>query len=264
MYIDSHSHLNFNAFNKDWQEVAQRAFDSDVKGIVNVGSNLETSKKAIEIAGIHSRNKLQDGKLFAAVALHPVHVDDETFDIKKYEELANNESIVAIGETGIDLYHSQSTLEKQKEVFISSIKLANKNQLPVIIHNRNAKNEVLSILHSNAPGYGGVIHCFSEDWDYAKKILDLGLNLSFTATVTLNNIEQAVLDVVKNTPLNRMMIETDSPYIVPKRQKNKKIKRNEPAYVIEVAERIADIKNISVDEVAKQTTQNAIKFFGLK
>lgn len=264
MYIDSHCHLNFNVFNEDWQEAAQRAFDSDVKGIVNVGSNLKTSKKAIEIARIHSRNKLQDGKLFAAVALHPVHVDDETFDIEKYEELANNDSVVAIGETGIDLYHDQSTLEKQKEVFAASISLANKRQLPVIIHNRNAKNEVLSILQSDIPKHGGVIHCFSEDWEYAKKILDLGLNISFTATVTLNNIGQEVLDVVKKTPLNRMLIETDSPYIIPKRQKNKKIKRNEPAFVIEVAERIADIKNISVDEVARQTTQNAMELFGLK
>ncbi|HPM27809.1 MAG TPA: TatD family hydrolase [bacterium] len=255
MLIDTHAHLNFEAFQEDWQEVAQRALDGGVVSIINVGSNLETSKKAVAIAGKN---------MFAAVGLHPIHVGEERFPKVVFNELAKNKKVVAIGETGIDLFRNVGTLAKQKEVFLKSIALANDRKLPVIVHCRNAKEEVRALLQNNMPSYGAVLHCFSEDWSFAQQLLKLGLYISFTAHITLNNISPATLEALKNIPLSRIMIETDSPYILPRKQKNKKIKRNEPLFVSEVAHKIAQVKNISFEQVAQQTTKNAIGFFGLR
>jgi len=283
--IDSHCHLNFKAFNDDWRAVAQRAFDCGIESIINVGSNLATSRHAIELA------ETMPGKLYAAIGLHPIHVDGEDFDITDYEKLISCHSeplgntrgklreeslssstfhlppatchspIVAIGETGIDLYHSPDNLPSQREVFIQFINLANKHHLPIIIHNRGAGKEVLSVLQARPPQYGGVMHFFSEDWEYAQKLFDLGLNISFTGSITLNNIDTKTIEVVAKVPLEKILIETDAPYVVPVSQKNNKISRNEPAFVIEVAQKIAEIKNIDLDAVTSQTTQNTTKLF---
>jgi len=284
--IDSHCHLNFKAFKNDWQQVAERAFNSGVKGIINIGSQLETSKKAVKIARQYQDHIIEDGKLLTAIGLHPIHVADEEFDISKYEDLIKqchceeqsdvailsslnlkpltlNSCVVAIGETGIDLYHNPENINAQREVFIESIDLANKNKLPVIIHNRQAGEEILEVIENHQPRYGGVMHFFSENWQYAQKLFDLNILISFTGAITLNNVDDKTIEVINKAPLDKILIETDAPYVVPRRQKNKKIKRNEPAFVVEVAQKIAEIKNIDLAEVESQTTQNTIDLFSL-
>lgn len=263
MLIDTHCHLNFKAFHNDWQEIAQRAFNTDVKGIINAGSNYDTSVRAIELAQQYALSKLADGKLFAAVGLHPIHVGDEDFNANKYRELVKNSSAIAIGETGLDLFHSPQTLGQQKEVFKDFLTLASEVNKPIIVHNRAAGDEIMKILGEARNLPRGVMHFFSEDWVYAQKLFDLGFYISFTGAITLNNISAHTVEVIKKAPLDRMMIETDAPYVVPRRQKNKDIKRNEPAFVIEVAQRIAEIRSINIDDVARQTIQNAIDLFGL-
>ncbi len=264
--IDSHCHLNFKAFKNDWHEVAQRALHANVEKIINIGSNLETSHRAIEIS-----QEMPDN-LYAAIALHPIHVDGEKFsarggpalgwDISAFEKIITPE-VVAIGETGIDLYHSPDSLEAQRKVFIEFIGLANKYHLPVIIHNRGAGVEVLDVLSDNHPQYGGVMHFFSEDWQYAQKLFDLGIIISFTGAITLDNIARQTIEVIEKAPLGKIMVETDSPYVVPEPMKTNGEKRNEPANVIEVVKRIAEIKKVDVSEVVSQTTQNAIDLFRL-
>jgi len=277
--IDSHCHLNFKAFNDDWREVANRAFLGGVDAIVNVGSDLATSKKAIEIALSPELVEGSSIKLFAAIGLHPIHVVGEKFDIADYKKLfngyspTNNQSlitnnkspkaIVAIGEIGIDLYHNPNNLAAQREVFTQFITLANKHHLPVIIHNRNAGAEVLDVLSNHRPQYGGVMHFFSEDWEYAKKLFDIGLLISFTGSITLNNVDAKTIEVIKNAPLNKMMIETDAPYVVPEPMKSDGAKRNEPAFVVEVAKKIAEIKNLSFEKVSSQTIKNTSTLFGI-
>jgi len=264
MLIDTHCHLNFKAFNDDWQETAQRAFDNGVRGIVNIGSNYETSVKAVKLASAYRGKSLADGKLYAAIGLHPIHVSDEEFDVGQYEKLIADPYAVAVGETGLDLFHNPEDLGKQKDVFRQFLDLAYRSQRAVVIHNRAAGGEIMKILESIPSLPRGVMHFFSEDWQYAKKLFDLGFYISFTGAITLSNVDAKTIEVIKKAPLDKIMIETDAPYVVPHKQKNKKIKRNEPAFVTEVAARIAEIKNIGIDEVAARTTQTAIELFGLQ
>jgi len=262
MLIDTHCHLNFKAFDADWRSAAERAFDADVKGIINVGSNYGTSVRAIELARQYRVRNLNEGKLFAAVGLHPIHVGDEDFEVERYKKLTEDSNVVAIGETGLDLYHNPDSVKRQTEVFQQLLSLAGQIDKPIIIHNRQAGMEILKILR-DANRTRGVMHFFSEDWAYAQKLLDMGLYLSFTGAITLDNIGASTIEVIKKAPLDRIMIETDAPYVVPRRQKNKGIKRNEPAFVTEVAQRIAEIRGIDTAEVARLTTQSAINLFGL-
>lgn len=264
MLIDTHCHLNFKPFKSDWESVANLAFGADVRGIINVGSNIDTSARAVEMARGYRDRKLSDGKLYAAVGLHPIHVGDEDFDIGKYRKLASDPTVVAIGETGLDLFHSPKSLDQQKEVLIEFLSLAREVDKPIIIHNRQAGAEILEVLDATENLPRGVMHFFSEDWAYAQKLLELGYYLSFTGAITLDNIGADTVEVIKKVPLDRIMVETDAPYVVPRHQKDQGIKRNEPAFVVEVAERIAKIRGISIEKVANQTTQNAIVLFGLK
>lgn len=254
MFIDTHAHLNFKAFKDDYKDAIKRAFEADVKSIINVGSNLETSQKAIEIAHQYTKN------VYAAVSLHPIHVKDEKFSLEIYLQLAQDDKVVALGETGIDLYHDKDTIDLQYEVFEKVLEISKKVNKPLIIHSREADAEVLQLLEHKKPI--GVLHCFGRNWLLAKKFLDLGLMLSFTGNITYHLTPERE-EMLKKVPLDRIMIETDCPFMVPQPQRDQNIKRNEPAYVIEVAKKIAKIKNISLEKVAKQTTQNAQKLFNL-
>lgn len=262
MYIDSHAHLNFNAFDGDWQAVAERAFDTGVLGIINVGSQYNVSVKAVDMADEFIRQKLVNGKLYAAVGQHPIHAMDELFKYDDYLALAQKKSVVAIGETGLDLYYDPSTLDAQKKLFISHIQLAKAVSKPLIIHNRLAGQEVLNLVREYKVSKG-VIHFFSENWAMAEQFLDLGLHLSFTGAITLDNVDDYTIEVIRKMPLDRIMIETDSPYVVPMKYKAEKVKRNEPAYVVEVAQKIAQIRGLDIEKVAKATTHNAVKLFQL-
>lgn len=250
MLIDTHAHLNFKDFNADYQAAIDRAVAANIGAIVNVGSNLATSQKAVKIA--------QDNKnIFAAIGLHPIHVKDETFNETEFLKLAKNKKVVAIGESGLDYYYDKTCAKMQKEVFSRHIKLANIVLKPVIIHARESYDDVLSILTGQHPLAGGVMHCFLGKADFAKIIIEMGFYLSFTGIITFSKNNETVR-VIQETPLEKILVETDCPYLTPEPHRGK---RNEPIFVAEVARKIAEIKKIPFEKVAETTTQNAIKLF---
>lgn len=273
LLIDTHCHLNFKAFDRDYRQAIDQAFTADVRGIINVGSQLQTSRRAVKlvkdysyesVGGKITSKNIRSGKLYAAVGLHPIHVGDEEFSLSEYHKLALLPEVVAIGETGLDRYHKNSNLALQREVFLKHIKLANQVGKPLIIHNRDAGREIYSILMSESLLPGGVMHYFSEDWRYAQSMLEMGFYLSFTGFVTWIGRRSKTYEVIQRAPLERIMIETDAPYVVPEPYKSQGIKKNEPAYVVEVARAIAKIRGIRITSVIAQSTKNAIKLFGLK
>lgn len=257
MLIDTHAHLNFNAYQNDLDEVIRRSLDNDV-WMLNVGSQYETSKKAVEIA-----ENYQEG-VWAAVGLHPIHVNEEGFYYEKYKDLAKSKKMVAIGETGLDYYYrpkSKTKLEqfknKQKEAFLKHLELAKELKLPIIFHCRVAHDDLLDILNQQLAisnqQLRGVIHCFTGTWEQAKKYLEMGFYLGFNGIIFKLNLDE----VIKKTPLEKILVETDCPYLTPVPMEG----RNEPIYVKYVAQKISEIKNISFDKVAEITTQNAKKLF---
>ena len=259
--IDTHAHLNFEAFQSDYQQAIQRALKNNVRSIINVGSNFETSEKAVEIA------KEYNG-CWAAVGLHPIHVKDEDFNVNKYTEFirVNIDYIKAIGETGLDFYHSDKEKEEQIKVLKQHIELAQEFDLPLILHCRGSKEnskdaylELLKILNSSE-SIVGVMHCFLGDWQIAQEFLNLGLYIGFTGIITFKNVNKELLDVVKNIPLDRILVETDCPYLSPEPHRGE---RNESSYVVLTAQKIAEIKGISLKEMDEITTVNAKKLFNL-
>lgn len=251
IFIDTHAHLNFESFAGDFESVILRAQKQKVEKIINVGSNLKTSRMAVEIAGKYS-------SCFAAVGLHPIHVKDESFD-ESFAKIAKEKKVVAIGETGLDYYYDKSNAALQKEVFLKHIQLANQISKPIILHCRDAGQDLLSVLMAQKSLPKGVMHCFNEDWHFAQIILDMGLYISFTGIITFTK-NYEIFRVVENTPLEKILIETDSPYLTPEPYRGK---RNEPSYVVEVAKKIAALKKIPLEKVAEQTTQNAIELFNI-
>jgi len=252
--VDTHAHLNFEAFETDYREVIERAFRSDVRAIINVGSNLKTSLEAIKIANMYASHAKG---IYAAVGLHPIHVKEEDFDSNEFEKIAADKKVVALGETGLDYYYDRSTKEKQKEIFRKVLSIANKISKPVILHSRDASDDVLSMLIEEKIDTKGVMHCFQGNWQFAKVVLDMGLYISFTGLITFTK-NYETFEVIENAPLNRLMIETDCPFMSPEPYRGK---RNEPAYVIEVTKKIAEIKKISLEKVAEQTSKNAMELF---
>jgi len=273
--VDTHCHLNFSAFKNDSAEVIARAKSAGVSDMILVGSQWDTSERAVKMAD-------NTPNLYAAIALHPIHlfeqeVDEEethfttraeVFDMEHYKALAKSSSkVVAIGECGLDYYHFPVMVSKdevklkQRELFEQHIKLATELDLPLIIHCREAYDDLLNILYQWRGTSGqlrGVAHCFLGTKEQAKKFLDLGFYLSFTGIITFKNANPELLEVVKETPLDRIMVETDSPYLAPQAYRGQ---RNEPAYVVEVAKKIAEIKGMILDEVDSITTTNTNNLF---
>ncbi|HOX21429.1 MAG TPA: TatD family hydrolase [Candidatus Paceibacterota bacterium] len=248
--IDSHSHLDFEDFDKDRDSVIQRAFDSGLKAIITIGTNLESSKKSIALAEKYEN-------IFATVSLHPIDVDKEEFIGLTFLDLAHHPKVVAIGETGLDYYHS-SDKEKQKQVFQKLVQIAIEVEKPIIIHSRDADEDILFLLKEMAlPKSRGVIHCFGRDYEMAKKFLDLGFLISYTGNITYGSERQKSITEV---PLEKIIVETDCPFLAPVPFRGQ---RNEPSCVKYVAEKIAEIKKIDFSAVAEQTTKNCIKLFNL-
>ncbi len=262
--VDTHCHLSFKAFNDDWKEVIARAREKEVT-MIAVGAARATSEKALTIA------EKSDG-VFVSLGVHPTHVEDEEFDVAWFSEKAKHPKVVAMGETGVDHYHidaerKSEILEKQGVLLKQHLQIAQDNNLPVILHTRDGKTESTGEAYDHLYQiltefgyYKGVVHCFGGDWATAQKLLDIGLHLSFTGIVTFKNASDDLKEVVRNVPMDRFMIETDSPYLAPEPYRGK---QNEPAYVGRVARGIASIRGISYDEVIEQTTQNAKRFFNL-
>ena len=249
-FIDTHCHIYYDKYQNDITDVINRAKDKNIKHIICVGVDLESSEKSIILSD-------QYESVFATVGYHP-HESKLAVDsyLDKMLELLKHPKAVAIGEIGLDYYYKHSDKKTQIKVFREQLELAKDLDMPVVIHNRESDKDLYDNL-KNLKINNGVIHCYSSDIKYANKIFDLGLLVSFTGILTFSKSLQAV---VKEIPLEKMMIETDSPYLTPIPFRGK---RNEPHMVSLVAEKIAEIKNISIDEVAHVTTETAKNFFGI-
>lgn len=251
--IDTHAHVNFNAYKDDADEVIRRSLDGNT-WIINVGSQYSTSKRAVRLA-----EKYEKG-VYAAIGLHPIYARDG-FDYKKYEQLSQSPKAVAIGEIGLDYKEEYASFkQEQKEVFLKQIQLARKLCLPIIFHCRMAHKDLIEILDKEQKAkkeqLKGVVHCFTGSWAQAEKYLVMGFYLGFNGIIFKMNLD----DIIKKAPLDKVLIETDCPYLAPP---SVKIERNEPIYVRYVAEKITQIKGISYDEISKITTENAKKLFNI-
>lgn len=255
MFFDTHVHLNADQFQDDVEEVIDRAKASGVTTMVVVGFDRPTIEKAINLSEKYDC-------IYAAIGWHPVDAVDMTeADLKWIKELSSHEKVVALGEMGLDYYWDKSPKDIQQEVFRKQIALAKEVKLPIVIHNRDATADVVKILkEEGAEEVGGIMHCYSGSVEVAKECLDMNFYISLGGPVTFKNAKKPK-EVAEEIPLNRLLIETDAPYLAPHPYRGK---RNEPSYVPLVAKEIAEIKNLSIEEVAEQTTRNAKILFGIK
>ena len=267
-YFDAHTHVNFVAFNEDREATILRAKEAGVS-MNCVGTQIDTSKAAVALAEKYDN-------VYATIGLHPIHTSKsyhdekelgeggkeftsrgEVFDLAAYEAIGKNPRVIAIGECGLDYYRAEKTTKDiQAKAFIEHIELANKLQKPLMLHIRNAYEDALEIIKAHA-NVRGDVHFFAGDWNIAKQFLDLGFTLSFTGVVTFTHDYD---EVVKNTPLDMLLSETDAPYVAPVPHRGK---RNEPLHVIEVVRTIAEIRSESLEKVATQLVANAARVFNV-
>ncbi|MFA6325242.1 MAG: TatD family hydrolase [Candidatus Paceibacterota bacterium] len=279
-YIDIHCHTNFKSFKEDGEDVIGRALENDT-WLINVGSQYSTSKRAVEIA-----NKYKEG-VYAIVGLHPIHLEEsyhdeeevsgpgfktrvEEFDKNKYLELLKDPKTVGIGECGLDYYHlSPESLEKQKKVFIEQIELANEVNKPLMLHVRNSPDDkshnayfdVYELLKKHSKT-SGVSHFFAGSVEDMQKFIDIGFYISFAGPITYKP-KPEICDyesVIRETPLDKILTDTDSPYVAPVPYRGK---RNEPVYVKEIVKKIAEIKGVEEEIVAKAIVENAKRLFDI-
>ncbi len=252
MLFDSHAHLTDRRFDNDREETIKRAFESGVEYIMNPGADFETSVEAIELAQSHDR-------IYAAVGVHP-H-DAKTMDesmLMLLESMAKKKKVKAVGEIGLDFHYDNSPRDTQRHWFREQIRMAKRVGKPIIVHDREANQETFDILREEEAFENGVLmHCYSGSAELARQYVKLGAYISIAGPVTYKNARKTV-EVAQDIDLNHLMIETDSPYLTPVPYRGK---RNESAYVRHVAERIAEVREISVEEVAKATLNNAKRFF---
>lgn len=254
MLIDSHAHVDTSRFNNDREAVIQAALAGGVTRIVNPGVDLASSQAALELAKAHP------GVLFAGVGTHPHEATTYTDEVEQqYREMTRNQEVVAIGEFGLDYFRMLSPREVQRAVFCAHLQLAREYNLPCIIHVRDSHDDVIELLREHGQGLRGVFHCFSGNVAQAEECLSFeGFVLSFAGPLTREG--NALPEVARMVPLNRVLVETDSPYLVPKPLR---AKRNEPLFVKHTAEKFAEIRGMSLEEIAQVTTTNALRLFGL-
>lgn len=262
MLIDTHAHLDFPEFKGEVAAVLQRAKEAGVEKILNVGIDAATSKTTADLARLYP-------EIYAAIGIHPHSANDLELDTRMIlSQYMANKKVVAIGEVGLDYYYlkrssqfaNYPSREQQIFCFEQMLDMALEYRLPVIIHSREADADIVAILKSYSDQLRGVVHCFSGDYDFAKKILDIGFLISVTGNITYKR-SQEIRDAVEKIPLGSLMVETDCPYLAPE---SKRGDRNEPAYVVEVAEKIAEIKKVNLSEVERMTTRKALSFFKMK
>jgi len=252
--FDTHAHLDFARFDRDRDEVIDRAKRAGLINILTVGADLSSSRRAIKLA------KHYKG-IVASVGLHP-H-DASQFDqevAREIKELAQEEEVKAIGETGLDYHYDNSPREEQRKAFRSQLRLANMLNKPVIIHSREAEEDTLAILKEEAQNLPGVIHCYSSSSEMAQEVIALGFHLGFTGLLTFKNLSW-LREIASQTPVDKILLETDCPYMAPEPKRGK---RNEPAFVTHVAEVMADCHGIPVSELAEITTENGLELFALE
>jgi TatD DNase family protein len=256
--LDSHTHIDMREFDVDREGVLQRAREAGVAAVIDIGIDVASSEAAIALTEKHD-------DVFATVGIHP-HDASKVTDaaIARLEELARHPKVVAVGETGLDFYRNRSSKASQIEVFKRHLELASRSGLPVVIHSRNANDEVFDILSEWVAGRKsarrpvGVLHCFGGDAELGRKYIDMGFLIAFDGPVTYPRSSAA--NVAKDIPLDKMLIETDCPFLTPQAHRGK---RNEPSYVSYVASKIAEVKGVTVETVAEMTSANAIRLFRL-
>ena len=251
MLFDTHTHLTAEAFDPDRGDVIQRALDAGVERMVAIGYDLESSRAAVALAERHD-------PVYAAAGIHPCHVHEACeADYREIEKLLENPSVVGVGETGIDLYHDRSTYPLQRTSFRRHMEWGRSTGLPVIVHDREAHAEVMDVL-DEYPGKEStaILHCFTGDAAMAEKAVSMGCFLGFGGIATFKN--STVHEVVSGLPEDRILIETDAPYLAPVPHRGR---RNEPSYLVNTAEAVARHRGVTLDELARTTTQNANKVF---
>ncbi len=254
MFIDTHSHIHFDQFDEDRELVLQRAIKNKVNSIIDIGTDVETSQMAISLAEKYAI-------VYAAVGVHPNDSNlKDNSDLEKIEQLSAHDKVVAIGEIGLDYYRMYVSKEIQQDVFRKQIRFAKKVHLPIIVHNRDAHEDVLKILKEEKAGSNGVIlHSFTGSMEFLEEALAHNFYISFTGVITFKNTN--FIRLIDHVPLKQLLLETDSPFLTPVPFRGK---RNEPAYVKYTAEKIAKLKGVPLEELAEITSDNAINLFGLK
>ncbi len=255
MLIDSHAHIDLEEFEDDFEDMLKRAKENDVVRIMNVGFDLTSSRRAVSLAKAFPQ-------ISAVVGFHPHDAAKvRESDWAHLEAIGRESCVAAIGEMGLDYYRNLSPKDVQKEVFRRQIHLARQLKKPIVIHDRDAHLDVLTMIkEENAGQNGGVMHCFSGSKETARQCMDLGFHISIAGPVTFKNAPR-LQDVARYIPKDRLLVETDCPYLAPVPHRGK---RNEPAYVKFVAEKIAELKGIPYDQVAEETYRNTVSVFNLK
>lgn len=253
-FFDSHAHYNDERFEENRDELIKEIYSEGITKIINAGYSLESSKKAMEIAKDYEF-------MYTTAGISPNDIDDFKEDyLKEIEELAKNKKVVAIGEIGLDYHWNTENKDLQKQVFISQIEIANKLELPIVIHTREAIYDTLEILKNNKCNKNGVFHCCPLNIDLVREGLKLGFYISLAGPITFKNSKNAD-EIIKMIPLDRILIETDSPYLSPEPLRGK---RNDSRNVKYMAQKIADVKGISLEEVSRTTYNNAKNIFEIK
>ncbi|MGO1369887.1 MAG: TatD family hydrolase [Senegalia sp. (in: firmicutes)] len=255
MLVDSHAHLDDKRFDNDREDLIKNLRENNIEFIINPGADLKTSRKAVKLAK-------ENENIYAAVGVHPHDAGDmDENTIAELKKLAKEEKVVAIGEIGLDYYYDNSPREIQKKWFKEQIKLAKELDLPIIIHDRDAHEDTYNILkEENDEKLRGIMHCYQSSLEMSKQFIELGFFISLAGPVTFKNAKTPK-EVASGVSLDNLLIETDSPYLTPHPYRGK---RNEPKHVKHVAQMIADLKGISIEEVIQKTNQNAKKIFGIK
>ncbi len=252
-FIDSHCHINFKEFSADITGVLERMQNNDVTSALCVSVNLADFPQVLDLA-------IRYPNIYASVGVHPDYESVEEPTVARLIELADHPRIIAIGETGLDYYRLTGDLEWQRDRFRNHIRAAKQCGKPLIIHTRSASEDTLRIMaEEGAQDIGGVMHCFTESWEVARRALDMGFYISFSGIVTFKSAHE-LKEVAKSVPMDRMLIETDSPYLAPVPFRGKV---NQPAFVRHVAEEIALLRGIPVDVVGEATSANFVRLFGL-
>lgn len=250
-FFDTHCHLDFDEFEKDRNEVIERAKNQGVEYILNVGTNIIRNKKVIEIAKNYDF-------IFASIGIHPLDVSEHQIqDLKEIERMAKEEKVIAIGETGFDFYYSKEYAEKQNDFFKGQVEIAGKYNLPLIIHQRESKEKLINVIEKIKLPEKVVFHCFGGDKELAEYCMKKGYYISFTGIITFKNANN-VRNVAKFYPLEKIMVETDAPFLTPSPFRGK---RNEPFMVKYIIEELSKVKNESLETVSEVIFKNSLDFF---
>jgi TatD DNase family protein len=269
LLVDSHAHLDSERYGEDRDALLTRAWQAGVRTVlsIGIGDGPDTMHRALEISCAYA-GKPETPRILASAGVHPHEAQlADAAALVKLDDLLQQAGVIACGEIGLDYFYDHSPRETQKTVFRQQMEVAATHKKPIIIHCRpsdnstNAWDDTLEMIESDwAPkGLGGILHCFTGEWHHAKRAMDCGFLISFAGNITFPKA-QPIRDVAVKVPLDRMLVETDAPFLAPVPNRGK---RNEPAWVAEVAEKLAEIRNVPVDEIASRTTENFYQFFSM-